>query len=158
MFKVTSSFALGGEVSDYDDAAQASIRKMLANEAGVPVSAVTLSVSAGSVLVDSEITLASQAEANVSAEKLAAGVFSDSKVLEVALKDQFTADGVTSVQVVVQQVVVSPSVASSGPPIALIVGGSVGGVVVLLLLILIFMMHRLINVAKKIAPEPMSSK
>ena len=158
MFKVTCSFALGGEVSDYDDVAQASIRKMLAKEAGVSVSAVTLSLSAGSVLVDSEITLASQADANASAEKLAAGVFSDSKVLEAALKDQFTTDGVTSVKVVVQQIAVTPSVSSSGSSIALIVGSSVGGVVVLLLLILMLMMHRLTNVAKKIAPEPVSSK
>lgn len=157
MFKVTSSFALGGDLSDYDDAAQTSIRRMLAKEADVPVSAVEISLGAGSVLVESEITLASQADADASAEKLAAGVLSDSKVLEKALQESFNADGVTHVQVVVQQIMVNPSVASTGPPIGLIVGSSVGGVLALLLVIVIVMLNRLTNVAKKIAPEPTSA-
>ena len=84
-------------------------------------------------------------------------MLSDSKVLEKALQESFNADGVTHVQVVVQQIMVNPSVASTGPPIGLIVGSSVGGVVALLLVIVIVMLNRLTNVAKKIAPEPTSS-
>ena len=51
-------------MADYSDAATASMRATLAREVGVSVSAVSLSLAAGSVLVTSEIHLATEARRN----------------------------------------------------------------------------------------------
>ena len=74
LYRVVSTFALGGEVADYSDAATASMRATLAREVGVSVSAVSLSLAAGSVLVTSEIHLATEAAATEAARSLAEGM------------------------------------------------------------------------------------
>ena len=49
--QVTTRFMLSGSVTDFDAAAQVSIKKVLAREADVSMSAVTLTLTAGSVVV-----------------------------------------------------------------------------------------------------------
>ena len=76
--QVTISFALGGSVEDYGAAAQESIKAVLAKGAKVSISAVKLTLTAGSVLVAAEISFASQAVADTGASALSTGVLKDS--------------------------------------------------------------------------------
>ena len=104
---------LGGTINDFDAAVQVSIRTVLAKEAGVSMSAVTLTLTAGSVVVQADIVLATAEGATFAASQLSAGVLASSEALETALNTQFKADGVdatASVQVIMD----APEVTSTG--------------------------------------------
>ena len=77
-FKVEVAFTLGGSVSDYGAAEQASIKAVLAAEAGVSTSDVILTITAGSVLVSAEIYVATQAAATTATSDLSTGVLATS--------------------------------------------------------------------------------
>ena len=67
---VVIDFTLGGSPDDYDESARASIVALLASEAGVATNAVSITLTAGSVKVDGEILVASQAAADSKASAL----------------------------------------------------------------------------------------
>ena len=116
VFSVTTTFVLGGTVDDYDAMAQASIKAVLAAGAGVSTSMVTLTLTAGSVVVTAEIFVASAAAAETAANDLSTGVLSDAASLEAALTTQFQADGVDTSVLAVEQITEAPAVASAAPP------------------------------------------
>ena len=103
-----TTFTLGGTVDDYDEAAQESIKAVLAAEAGVSTAAVTLTLTSGSVLVTAEIFVASPAAAETASTDLAKGVLKNSASLETALTEQFEADGVPIDNLEVEQIDVAP--------------------------------------------------
>ena len=116
---------LGGTINDFDAAVQVSIKTVLAKEAGVSMSAVTLTLTAGSVVVQADIVLATAEGATFAASQLSAGVLASSEALETALNTQFKADGVdatASVQVIMD----APEVTSTGDDSQ---GGSTVGIV-----------------------------
>lgn len=140
-FKVTISFALGGSVEDYGAAAQESIKAVLAKGAKVSISAVKLTLTAGSVLVTAEISFASQAAADTGASALSTGVLKDSASLETALKTQFQADGVPTASLKVEEITTAPGAATASPEVGSNAGGIIGaagggGFVALLVIIL----------------------
>lgn len=104
---VVTEFALGGDVADYNEKAQMSMRKLFAKEAGVHVSAVTLTLTAGSVIATVEIQVASQADADAKSSALASSVMKDPASLQKALETQFSEDGV-SATVQVEQIKSKP--------------------------------------------------
>ena len=112
---MTTTFVLGGTVDDYDAMAQASIKAVLAAGAGVSTSMVTLTLTAGSVVVTAEIFVASAAAAETAANDLSTGVLSDAASLEAALTTQFQADGVDTSVLAVEQITEAPAVASAAP-------------------------------------------
>ena len=134
--QVTTRFMLGGTITDFDAAAQVSIKTVLAKEADVSMSAVTLTLTAGSVIVQADIVLATAEGANFAASQLSAGVLASSETLETALNTQFKADGVDATASV-QAIVDAPEVVSTGDDsqgvrTSLLVGIVVSGVAVLL--------------------------
>ena len=143
-FKVEMSFTLGGTVESYDEAAQESIKAVLAADAGVSTSAVRLTLTAGSVLVAVEIFVASQAAADQASTTLVTGVVSDSASLQTALQQQFEADGLNT-SVVVEEITSAPTTTTEGgpPPIIPIAFGAAGVVVVLLLITVIYLRCKL---------------
>ena len=104
---------LGGTINDFDAAVQVSIKTVLAKEAGVSMSAVTLTLTAGSVVVQADIVLATVEGATFAASQLSAGVLASSEALETALNTQFEADGVEATASV-QAIVDAPEVLSTG--------------------------------------------
>ena len=86
---MTTTFTLGGEVADYDDAAQTSIKAAFAKEAGVSSSAVRLTLSAGSVVVTAEIFVESAEAAESTSAGLATGIMASPASLTTALEEQF---------------------------------------------------------------------
>ena len=104
---------LGGTIADFDAAAQVSIKTVLAKEAGVSMSAVTLMLTAGSVVVQADIVLSTAEGATFAASQLSAGVLASSEALETALNTQFEADGVEATASV-QAIVDAPEVVSTG--------------------------------------------
>jgi hypothetical protein len=127
---------LDGTITDFDAAAQVSIKTVLAREADVSTSAVTLTLTAGSVIVQADIVLATAEGANFAASQLSAGVLASSETLETALNTQFKADGVDATASV-QAIVDAPEVVSTGDDsqgvrTSLLVGIVVSGVAVLL--------------------------
>ena len=133
VFKVRSSFTLGGTVDEYDTKAQASIRIVLAHEADVHPTAVSLTLTPGSVVVDAEIFVASQAAADSTVDVLATGIMASSAALESALTAQFEADGVSTDTLSVAQIE-EVKVVTSGLPMAAVIGiaGGVGGALLVL--------------------------
>jgi hypothetical protein len=134
--QVTTRFMLDGTITDFDAAAQVSIKTVLAREADVSTSAVTLTLTAGSVIVQADIVLATAEGANFAASQLSAGVLASSETLETALNTQFKADGVDATASV-QAIVDAPEVVSTGDDsqgvrTSLLVGIVVSGVAVLL--------------------------
>lgn len=129
IFAVTSTFALGGEVADYDEAAQTSIKTVLAAGANVSSSAVSLSLAGGSVVVSAQIFVASQAEADAAAASLLAGPLASAAALEAALKKQFANDDVATA-VKVEELTQAPRVTTgvgAGASTGAIAGGAAGG-------------------------------
>ena len=135
--QVTTRFMLGGSVTDFDAAAQVSIKTVLAREADVSMSAVTLTLTVGSVIVQADIVLATAEGATFAASQLSAGVLASSETLETALNTQFKADGVEATASV-QAIVDAPEVVSTGDDsqgvgTSLLVGIVVSGVAAVLL-------------------------
>ena len=108
-FQVTTSFTLGGSVSDYDQEAWASIVAALAIAANVAHGAVSLSITAGSVVITAEIAVASVAVATTTAQQLSDGILSDASSLDTALTAQFEADGVSTATLTVEQITAAPA-------------------------------------------------
>ena len=104
---------LSGTITDFDAAAQVSIKTVLAKEADVSMSAVTLTLTAGSVVVQADIVLSTAEGATFAASQLSAGVLASSETLETALNTQFKADGVEATASV-QAIVDAPEVLSTG--------------------------------------------
>ena len=129
-FKVEVAFTLGGSVSDYGAAEQASIKAVLAAEAGVSTSDVILTITAGSVLVSAEIYVATQAAATTATSDLSTGVLATSASLETALTTQFQTDGVPTATLQVQAINEAPAaVTTGGGGNGPVIGGSAGAVV-----------------------------
>jgi len=137
-FKVETSFTLSGSVGDYDDAAQASIKKLLANGAGVLSSAVALSIVPASVLVSATIYVTSQAEVEAKSSALfsSTGLLRDASTLEAALKGQFQADGVSTANLKVE-VLTPPATGGEPVNVGLLVGVIVPVAVVVLLAVVV---------------------
>ena len=110
---VTTSFRLTGSPSDYDDVAQTSIKTTLANGASVPVSAVTISLTAGSRIVSAEIAVDSAADAIAKASALASGIMQDASSLESALMAQFNNDGLSTATLSVSDIISAPTAATT---------------------------------------------
>ena len=120
-------------MSDYDQKTQGAIKAVLASEANVSTAAVVLTITAGSVLVTSDIFVESQAAAEQKAAALVSGVLQNATTLTKALTQQFTADGVvTASPLQVEAINTKPSAISStfgaGGCGAGCVGGIIGGV------------------------------
>ena len=132
VFRITTSFSLSGSVSDYDQKTQGAIKAVLASEANVSTAAVVLTITAGSVLVTSDIFVESQAAAEQKAAALVSGVLQNATTLTKALTQQFTADGVvTASPLQVEAINTKPSAVSStfgGGCGVGCVGGIIGGV------------------------------
>ena len=77
------------------------------------MSAVTLMLTAGSVVVQADIVLSTAEGATFAASQLSAGVLASSEALETALNTQFEADGVEATASV-QAIVDAPEVVSTG--------------------------------------------
>jgi len=105
---VSTAFTLSGSVDDYDAAAHASIRAVLASEVGVATAAVQLHLAAGSVLVAAEIIVASVSAADAAISTLSAGVLASADALQTALTAQFEADGVSTATLVVEEITQAP--------------------------------------------------
>ena len=83
---MSSAFTLRGDISTYNNAVQASVRRTLAHAANVTSSAVDLRLSAASVLATADIYLATEAEADAAAQALTTGIMATSSSLELALR------------------------------------------------------------------------
>ena len=131
---------LGGTINDFDAAVQVSIRTVLAKEAGVSMSAVTLTLTAGSVVVQADIVLATAEGATFAASQLSAGVLASSEALETALNTQFKADGVdatASVEVIMDapEVISTRDDSQGGSTIGIVAGVGVTAAVLGLFLV-----------------------
>ena len=73
---LVTSFAASGDVSDYDDATRAAIKAVIATEAQIAMSTVTLDIRAGSVIITATITMPASS-ADVAKSRLVMGVFAD---------------------------------------------------------------------------------
>ena len=111
--RVSGEFTLsGGSPSDYDQAARASIKGVLAEAAGVSADAVSLTLTAGSVVVSYEIIVADATAAATSRDSLVAGPLATPAALQTALVDRFAADGVVSAPAVEVQALTPPQAVS----------------------------------------------
>ena len=138
--QVTTRFMLGGTITDFDAAAQVSIKTVLAKEADVSMSAVTLTLTAGSVVVQADIVLATAEGATFAASQLSAGVLASSEALETALNTQFKADGVdatASVEVIMDapEVISTRDDSQGGSTIGIVAGVGVTAAVLGLFLV-----------------------
>jgi len=140
----TAAFSASGDVSDYDQATQAGIQTAIASEAGVAVSAVSLDISAGSVIITATIAVPA-AQVASSVDALSSGMFSSPSALQAALSS-------AGVAITVEAIQTAPmTISSPAPPplperplippvetgmskstrIGAAVGGAIGGVVVI---------------------------
>ena len=131
---------LGGTINDFDAAAQVSIKTVLAKEADVSMSAVTLTLTAGSVVVQADIVLATAEGATFAASQLSAGVLASSEALETALNTQFKADGVdatASVEVIMDapEVISTRDDSQGGSTVGIVAGVGVAAAVLGLFLV-----------------------
>ena len=138
IYKVTTEFMLSGSVSDYDSAAKTSIKTVLATEADVSTSAVSLTLAAGSVIVNADIFFATQAGADSASPRLWTGVLANATALQTAVNAQFAADGL-GITSTVLELQAAPETASNMP---VIIAAAAAGGVVLLLLLLTFVLKR----------------
>ena len=130
------SFTLSGDPSDYGTEQEDAIKTVLAGEAGVSTSAVTLSITAGSVIVTAEISLPSFDVAATAATALSTGVLASAKALETALVTQFVEDGLAVDNLSVASVEAPKIVGAEGSDsdglgtgalVGIIIGGLAGG-------------------------------
>jgi hypothetical protein len=85
MPKVNVEFTVAGDVSDIDASTQTVIKQVIADAAGVAASAVSLTLSSGSVRISAEITFADDSSAESAAVSMSSGIFARSSSLENAL-------------------------------------------------------------------------
>jgi len=137
---VEMSFTLSGDPSDYGTEQEDAIKTVLAEEAGVSTSAVTLSITAGSVIVTAEISLPSFHGAATAAAALSTGVLASAKALETALVTQFVEDGLAVDNLSVASVEAPKIVGAEGSDsdglgtgalVGIIIGGLAGGGILL---------------------------
>ena len=86
-----------------------------ADGAGVSTSAVTLTLTAGSVLVSAEIFVASEAAAATASSDLSTGVLKDASSLKTALTTQYTSDGLDATSLAVEEITTAPAAVSIEP-------------------------------------------
>lgn len=111
--RVSGEFILGGgSPSDFGQAAQNSIKTVLAVAANVSADAVSLTLTAGSVVVAYQIIVANAAEAAASRDGLVTGPLATASALQAALTDRFAADRIVSAPVVQVQAITQPRAAS----------------------------------------------
>ena len=137
---------LASSVGDFDAAAQTSIKTVLADEADVLTSAVALTLTAGSVIVQADIFFATEGGAALANDQLSTGVLASSAALETALNTQFEADGL-SVTASVQQISQAPQALTSNDDSTIGVGAGGGAVVVLLLVVGVVVLRRMKSTA-----------
>ncbi|EOD37982.1 hypothetical protein EMIHUDRAFT_433502 [Emiliania huxleyi CCMP1516] len=115
---VVTHFLLGGTVEDIGAAEQTAIKKVIAEGAGVPTSAVSLTLSPGSVLVRAEILLKDDATATAAENALsgANGILENAASLQAALIAQFQADGIDTTDLTVEGLVQAPPPSPPGSP------------------------------------------
>ena len=82
---VTTSFTAAGVVSDYPQSVQTSMAAVFAAEAGVPASAVTLSVASGSVVISVVIRVATPTQAALVSTGLETGLMASASSLSTAM-------------------------------------------------------------------------
>jgi len=125
VFKVTTTFTLSGTLESFtsDTTKQTLIKATIAKASNVSSSAVSLSFTAGSVLVKAEIFVASQAEADAKATTLAQGLLKSPQTLAAALQTEYTNAGLTAPTV---EAITSTATASAPAGIS---GGAIGGIV-----------------------------
>ena len=114
--KVTTEFMLSGSPGDYDAAAQTSIKTILATESGVSTNAVSLTLTAGSVLVNADIYFGTQAGATFAASMLSTGALADATSLQTTLNARFAADGL-GITTAVQELRSAPQAVVEGSPL-----------------------------------------
>ena len=73
---------MSGAVTDYGPTQQASIISVLAREASVPPSHVTLTLTSGSVIITAEIFVPTARQAEATASTLSAGILSTPTTLQ----------------------------------------------------------------------------
>ena len=105
---------LSGSPGDYDAAARASIKTILAAESDVSTNAVSLTLIAGSVLVNADIYFGTQAGATYAASALSTGVLADATTLQATLNARFAADGL-GITTTVQELRSAPQAVVQGP-------------------------------------------
>ena len=129
---VETSFTLSGAPSDYGTEEEDAIKTVLAEEAGVNTSAVTLTITAGSVVITAEIVLPSSDDAATATTALSTGVLASADALETALVTQFAEDGLDvdnlSVASVEPPKIVEPEGDSDGLGMGVLIGIIVGGI------------------------------
>jgi len=148
---VTTTFVLSGSVDDYGAAEKASIKAVLADEAGGAPSAVQLTLNSGSVVVTAEILVADATAAETAIDTLtgSGGVLASSSNLEAALTSAFTHAGL-SPSVTVEEITTAPIVEEDGVVLdndgshsggcgAGCIGGIVGGSFVPVLLLILWL-------------------
>ena len=91
---VTAAFSASGDVSDFDPGVRQSLRAVIGASAGVPTTAVSLDVSAGSVIITATILVLTEM-ASETATALATSIFASPLALQSALAD----DGVGGIDV-----------------------------------------------------------
>ena len=113
---ISISFTLGGAMSDYGALERVAIKATLATSAGVDASAVTISLVAGSVIVSSEIVVASQSQAATVMSQMASSIMKSPAALQNALTSQFRSAGLATDSLTVQEIASfsSSSMASKG--------------------------------------------
>jgi len=119
-------FTLSGTVSDYGSTQQDAIKQTIASGAGVPVTAVALTIVAASVQVTATITVSAASKASTQTA-LTTGIMASASTLQTAL----VAAGVSST------VESAPSFISSASDLSIgaIVGIAIGGVVALVTIV-----------------------
>ena len=139
---VTTSFVASGEPSDYSSTDRVSIRRMFANEMGVDVSAVTLTIAAASVLITAEITLPSTAAAMTAVSALNMGIMANASALTTALDTQASVS--VSVASITSPALASPlpSSSSSDGASSAVMAGIAGGVAAFVVALLGCSVHR----------------
>ena len=123
---VRSTFSTSGQVSDFDDmGVQTAIRQVVADAAAVALSAVTIEIAAGSVLITSTITASDASNAATISAALtdpSTGIFSSTTALRSALSDALPFG--TFVSAITNSPTASTSTSSGGAPSGPVIGGA----------------------------------
>ena len=121
-----STFSTSGQVSDFDDmGVQTAIRQVVADAAAVALSAVTIEIAAGSVLITSTITASDASNAATISAALtdpSTGIFSSTTALRSALSDALPFG--TFVSAITNSPTASTSTSSGGAPSGPVIGGA----------------------------------
>ena len=110
--RVRASFVGDGVVEDYDVSKQASIAAVVAVEAGVPISDVSVMVEAASVNIIADVAVADAEAANSAAAGLSTGMFTSASSVASALSSR----GITGVSVQAVQAPVAEAVPVEADP------------------------------------------